>query len=259
MKIFNWHDNIKRRMNYRPYYRGTWEPLLMDSRHMLPFQFYDESSPSLFHVSSAGAATDITSYLTLSNHSNYKSYNGAILTTALPLGRGYFLSQGTRNYWTDDCDIISGSDYVTTPSDYISAAVLNLSEDVIGIRVESNVDFGGTYYRGGWSQHVWKRANIARSPLPKIIVTGDEKDGRLVKESIITATKFTISMKVNENEFEGFLEALPGIWTCYDKTGRTYNMNNIEISDPDWQQGNGICKIIFEDNISKFSYNNSNL
>ena len=250
-------------MNYRPYYRGTWEPLLMDSRHILPFQAYDATSMDIYHIALPSlTATQITSYFEatdLTSHNNYHSYNGGLLNTALPTGRCYFLSQGTKNYWTDDCDIIAGSDYVMNPSDYISAAVLNLTEDVIGIRIESNVDFGGTYYRGGWSQFVWKRANIARSPQPKVVITGDEKDGRLVKESIITATKFTISMKVNENEFEGLLEALPGIWTCYDKSGRTYNMNNIEIADPDWQQGNGICRITFEDNISKFSYNNSNL
>ena len=262
MKIFNFHDNEKRRINYRPYYRGTWEPLLMDSRHILPFQYYDTGSPQIFHVTQGGAATEITSYFEatdLTEHTDYFSYNGGMLNTALPLGLCRFVSQGGSNLYTDDCLVVGGSDYVMSPSDYISSSVLLLQEDVIGIKVQSNIDFGNTYYRGGWFQFVWKRGTISRAPAGKVVITGDERDGRLIKESIVTATKFTMSFKTNENEYEGFLEALPGIWSAYDKSGRVYSMNNIEIQDPEVYQNNMILRINFEDNISKFSYNNSEL
>lgn len=263
MKLFNWHNNVKKRNNYRPFYSGTWEPLIMDTRHLLPFQFHEDSSPSIFHVSlETGSATDITGYLSLDVHNTIRSYNGAMLSSAIPDGPCYFLSQGTHNYWTDDCQVMGGSDYLgntLSGSDYFPSGITTVNDNLIAIKISSETDFGGTYYKGGWFQLILKRANILRSPRGKTVITGDEKNGELVKEKIITASKFTTTIKVTQPEFEGLFEALSGDWTMYDHSGRTYDCRNVEISDPDWHQVNGICRISFDDNISVFSLNNSNL
>ena len=80
-----------------------------------------------------------------------------------------------------------------------------------------------------------------------------------MQEKVVTATKFTVHIKVTEQEYEALVEALPATWKMYDQSGRVYTCNNKEIEDPDWSHGNGICKITFEDNISDFTYNNTAL
>jgi hypothetical protein len=260
MKFFNFHDNIKKRVNYRPYYRGTWEPIIADTYHLPPFQF----SYGGFNVSQVinGATTDITSYFdagTIDIHNGIITYNGGMLTTPVQAGRCYFL--GGSDYYTDDCDVMSGSDYLGSSlsgSDYLPSGIDDLTEDLITIKVSSTVDFGGTYYKGGFFQLMAKRGVISRAPKANVTITGDEKNGQIIKEKIVTASKFTAVIKVTESEFEGLLEAMPGDWTMYDR-GRTYNCEKIEIEDPDWYQGNGICRINFEDNISVFTYNNADL
>jgi len=81
----------------------------------------------------------------------------------------------------------------------------------------------------------------------------------LVKEKITTANRFVMVLKVTETEFDALVEASSGVWTVVDQTGRSFTAYNIEIEDPVWSQGNGTCRISFDDNISTFSYNNASL
>jgi hypothetical protein len=133
------------------------------------------------------------------------------------------------------------------------------SDECITISITSTVDLNGTYYKGGFTQKLYKQATIQRSPTPRTEIIGDQKNGVLVKEKIITSTRYTVSMKVTENEFNALLEASSGTWTMTDQSGKTFTCNNIEIEDPTWMQGNGICRITFEDNVSVWTNNNTAL
>lgn len=133
------------------------------------------------------------------------------------------------------------------------------SDKCITLSISSAVDFGGTYYKGGFTQKLYKRAYITRSPASKITIEGDERNGVLVKEKITTAQKYTISMKVTESEYNALVEALGATWTAVDQSGKTYTMSNIEISDSEPYQSNLICKISFEDNVTVWSLNNASL
>jgi hypothetical protein len=158
----------------------------------------------------------------------------------------------------------SGQIYLTPTSSVDTSFVYcdvykSYSDRCITISIASTVDFGGTYYKGGFTQKLYKEATVQRSPGAKITIVGDEKNGMLVKEKITTANRFVMVVKVTETEFEALVEASSGTWTIVDQCGRSFTAYNIEIEDPVWNQGNGTCRISFDSNISTFSYNNASL
>ena len=133
------------------------------------------------------------------------------------------------------------------------------SDKCTTISISSPVDFNGTYYRGGFTQKLHKESTVQRSPASHIEIIGEQKNGKLIKEKITTATKFVMSLKVSEPEFEALLEASSGEWQITDQTGRVFNAYNIEVEDPVWYQGNGTCRVVFEDNVSVYTLNNEEL
>ena len=146
---------------------------------------------------------------------------------------------------------------------YSVRAVRDVAEENIKnnikISVSSDTDFGGTYYKGGFVQTLWKGGTVERGQGAAIEIIGDERNGVLVKEKIITATKYRVRLKVTEPEYTAMVEALPGVWTIIESNGKTYTCNNLEISDPEWYQGNGMVTLTFTDNISVYAKNNNDL
>jgi hypothetical protein len=164
-----------------------------------------------------------------------------------------------RNYASDNVPYYFS--YVADIQIYDVTAELSeaVSEDYIKITCSSTVDFGGTYYKGGFKQVLWKQASVERGKQADIEIIGDERNGKLVKEYITTGTKYNVRIKVTESEYSALVQNLPADWTITDTTGKVYTCNNLEISDPEWKNGNGICMLSFTDNIIIFAQNNTDL
>lgn len=135
----------------------------------------------------------------------------------------------------------------------------SVSSKYIKISISSAVDFGGTYYRGGFKQIIWKEATVEKGQGAKVEVIGDERNGVIIREKVTTATKYNIRLKVTESEYSAMAEALPAEWTVTDTSGKVFTCNDKELSDPDWYGGNGLCTFTFTDNINIFAYNNNEL
>ena len=186
--------------------------------------------------------TDITR---IDEGSNYISniYSGSIAITQDGYGRVYTtqIAGGTVRQWVN-------SDVYKTYSD-----------KCIKISISSSTDLSGIYYKGGFTQVLWKESNVRKSPASKVEIIGDERNGILVKEKITTAVRYSVKIKVTESEYEGLVYSLGCAWTITDQSGKVFTCNNLEIKDPEWYNGNGICEITFDDNISVFSLNNTAL
>jgi hypothetical protein len=133
------------------------------------------------------------------------------------------------------------------------------SDKCIKISISSLVDLSDVYYKGGFTQLLYKIANVRRSPSSKVEIIGDERNGVLVKEKITSAVRYSVKIKVTESEYQGLVYSLGCTWTITDQTGTVFTCNNIEIKDPEWYNGNGLCEITFDDNVSVYSLNNSDL
>jgi len=178
-------------------------------------------------------------------------------------------SSNTYSYTSEVSGVVAL--YVNNNSGYVDfeavPAVYNLSDelddaisaDYIKITISSEVDFGGTYYRGGFKQVIWKNAAVEKGQGAQIEVIGDERNGVLVREKVTTGTKYRVKFKVNESEHSALIEAMPADWTITDTAGKIYTCYNKELSDPDWYNGNGIITLTFTDNISTFAFNNDEL
>jgi len=250
-KLFQIHDRSGDRFNNRPYYRGTWETMRMEKDRLLPFQVKTDGDPlEVFQVVN-GSETDITGRFNglTDTHSDYTSYLGGKFSDYITEGRCYFKINAK---YTEDADIMD----VSASTDYITTA---FSSKYVKLLISSTVDFGDTYYKGGFTQMMWKEAAIEKGQGAEVEIIGDERNGIIIKEKITTGTKYRVRLKVTESEFTALVEAIPANWTITDTNGKIYTCYNKELSDPDWYNGNGITTLTFTDNISTFAYNNDNL
>jgi hypothetical protein len=134
-------------------------------------------------------------------------------------------------------------------------------DDLLKYKVSSSYDFGGVKYSDGYEQWIYKDAEVRRAPRAEIEVMGDSRNGKTIREKVVSAVRYVIRMKVTEPEYEAFVHSIGGTIEITDKQGKTYNAANIEITDPVWYNGNGVVELSFvdEDNINVWSMNNSDL
>jgi len=193
----------------------------------------------------------------------YNATTGIILSKTIGTGSYSYTVTPTssRNYYIYATNADSIINFSATVALYrlTQDIEFSASEDYLKIMVTSDVDFGGTYYKGDFTQILWKTGTVERGQLGAIEVIGDERNGVIVKEKITTATKYNVKLKVTESEYTAMIEALPGSWTITDTAGKIYTCNNLEISDPEWYNGNGIVTLTFTDNISIYAQNNDDL
>lgn len=162
----------------------------------------------------------------------------------------------------------SGDAYIKLTSDAIGNTNIynyevtrGYSDQFIKLKVSSTVDYGTVKYVTGWTQHVFKKSNVRRSPINEITQIGEERNGVIIIEKHISALRYKVIMKVTEQEYEALVHAVAGTLTIYDQTGRVYNAVNVELNEPNWYQGNGVCELSFVDsnNISVHTLNNTAL
>ena len=163
----------------------------------------------------------------------------------------------TRSYRDAYLTITAGSSY--TASDF--EIFKDYSNEFIKIKVTSDVDYGGVKYADEWGQWLFKKATVQRSPRVEFTQVGDEVNGKLIVEKSTSAVRYVVRMKVTESEFEALVHAVNGTLEVTDQTGKVFNAENVELSDPTWYQSNGIAELTFIDsnNINVHTLNNSEL
>ncbi len=177
--------------------------------------------------------------------SAYHWYNGDTLsiggTNFTDIFR-FHIADGASDYYTDWID----------PCEYTGMAK---------IKISSSYDYGGVKYVNGYEQYMYKRATIRRSPRAEIEITGDKLNGEIITEKKVSAVKYTMKMKCTEPEWEALVHGIGGDIEITDRDGKTYDAQNVELSDPTWYEGNGIVELAFVDggNINVWSRNNSDL
>lgn len=178
-------------------------------------------------------------------HNDYLTYYGGSLLTSITEGVCTFKFQSTTKLYTDYCLVTSNDDVFS---------------DQILIRIFSTyVDYADIYYQGGFIQTLYRYANVRRNPEPKITIIGDERNGIIVQEKVITATRYSVTMKCSEEQMDAFTTAAGATILITDQTGRTFTVYNLEISKPDWYRTNGIVTLTFDDNINVYTQNQTDL
>jgi hypothetical protein len=110
-KFFQLHDSVNYRANNSSYYKGTWEPVIMERNRMIPFQVGASASDyfEAFQVID-GVETDISSKITTTLYTKsdgtfLRQYDGSKFASNLTAGRCYFKINGK---YSEDCDVIAG-------------------------------------------------------------------------------------------------------------------------------------------------------
>ena len=133
------------------------------------------------------------------------------------------------------------------------------SDKMIKIIASSTVDHAGVHYSDGWDQEYYKFANVSRSPQSALTVTGEERNGQIIVEKVNSSTRYQVTMKVTEPEFNGLLGLVGTTVQITDQSGTTYTCYNIDVSNPSWNNGNGICVFSFDDNINTYTLTNADI
>jgi hypothetical protein len=177
-------------------------------------------------------------------HNDFLTYYGESLYSGITNGLCRFTFQSTTKFYSDEC---------------LASNDLTFINSHIKISVSSLVDYAGIYYKGLFIQSIYRLANVRRSPEPHITVTGEERNGIVVQEKMVTATKYKIVMKCNEALLDALTTAMAATLTVVDQSGKTFTMNNCEIEKPSWYNTNGLVTITFDDNINVYTENSSDL
>jgi hypothetical protein len=177
-------------------------------------------------------------------HNDYVTYYGGALYSAPTTGVCTFIMQSTTHFYSDWC-------LVAVDNDWFS--------DQLKISISSAVDFADIYYKGGFTQTLYRLANVRRSPEPKIEVIGSERNGKIVQEKVITATRYQCKIKCSEEIMDALTTAIGATVTITDQTGKVFTCYNMEIEKPTWYRTNGILTLSFDDNINVFTENQTDL
>jgi len=134
-------------------------------------------------------------------------------------------------------------------------------DNLAKVKISSSYDYGGKKYVDGFVQYMYKGATVRRSPQAQIEIIGDTLNGKRINEKITSAVKYSMKMKCTEPEFEALVHGMGGTIEITDGDGKVYDAQNVELSNPSWNEGNGIVELGFVDgnNINVWNRNNSAL